>query len=166
MGMLISRLIVSTPTGSTAYNMSAGGSLVHTGVNAILLTPICPLSLSFRPLILPEDTIITIKCPKNGRTAAYVSIDGHSRFEMLKKEGIEITKSTYPVVLFSKDKDKMVEWVERVQKKLNWNYRIDQKKVTKATPLKTAKKEEHKEEIARPSKWEMTPVSYQSDIID
>jgi hypothetical protein len=69
-------------------------------------------------------------------------------------------------VLFSKDRDKMVEWVERVQKKLNWNYRIDQKKVNKATPLKNARKEEHKEDNVKPTKLEMTPVSYQSDIID
>lgn len=54
-------VIVSTPTGSTAYNMSAGGSIVHTGVRAVLVTPICPHSLSFRPVLLPDNSVITLR---------------------------------------------------------------------------------------------------------
>ena len=49
------RLIIATPTGSTAYNMAAGGSIVQVNVPAISLTPLAPHSLSFRPLILPEN---------------------------------------------------------------------------------------------------------------
>lgn len=48
-------LIISTPTGSTAYSLSSGGPILQNDVNSICLTPICPLSLSFRPIIFPAD---------------------------------------------------------------------------------------------------------------
>ena len=51
-------VIIATPTGSTAYNISAGGSIVHASVKATLITPICPHSLSFRPVIVPDSSII------------------------------------------------------------------------------------------------------------
>lgn len=54
-------LIVSTPTGSTAYSLSAGGPIIHPLAKALLLTPICPRSLSFRPVVLPDTSEVTIK---------------------------------------------------------------------------------------------------------
>ena len=76
------RLIVSTPTGSTAYNLSAGGCIVQANVPAICLTPLAPHSLSFRPLILPENAKICLKNPENGRTSVWVALDGATRFEL------------------------------------------------------------------------------------
>lgn len=70
-------LIVSTPTGSTAYSLSSGGSIVHPLVPSILLTPICARSLSFRPLVLPSSTPITLRLSeKNRGRELEVSIDG------------------------------------------------------------------------------------------
>ncbi|RMZ88608.1 hypothetical protein DV736_g4168, partial [Chaetothyriales sp. CBS 134916] len=73
-------MIISTPTGSTAYNLSSGGSIVHPLVPSILLTPICARSLSFRPLVLPATTPITLKLSeKNRGREVELSIDGIRR---------------------------------------------------------------------------------------
>ncbi|KAL2823992.1 ATP-NAD kinase-like domain-containing protein [Aspergillus cavernicola] len=70
-------IIISTPTGSTAYSLSSGGSIVHPLVPAVLLTPICARSLSFRPLVLPASTPITLRLSeKNRGRELEVSIDG------------------------------------------------------------------------------------------
>lgn len=73
-------MIISTPTGSTAYSLSSGGSIVHPLVSSLLLTPICPRSLSFRPLVLPATTPITLKLSERNRgREVEVSIDGVRR---------------------------------------------------------------------------------------
>lgn len=70
-------LVFATPTGSTAYSLSSGGSIVHPLVQCILLSPICPRSLSFRPLILPSISHVMIKMlEKNRNTSIKLSIDG------------------------------------------------------------------------------------------
>lgn len=73
-------MIISTPTGSTAYSLSSGGSIVHPLVPSILLTPVCPRSLSFRPLVLPADAQVTLQLGKKHRgQEVEVSIDGRRR---------------------------------------------------------------------------------------
>lgn len=79
-------MIVSTPTGSTAYSLSSGGSIVHPLVSSLLLTPICPRSLSFRPLVLPSNTPITLRLSeKNRGREVEVSVDGIRR-----KRGLQV----------------------------------------------------------------------------
>ena len=122
-------VIISSPTGSTAYNMSAGGSIVYNYVNSLLLTPICPHSLSFRPLILPDTWWITLKASKNSRCDYYtVSLDGDSRFEIKRGEKIDIEgwMWTLPFVTFN-PKDPMETWWERLNSSLHWNSRPIQK---------------------------------------
>jgi NADH kinase len=83
-------MIVSTPTGSTAYSLSSGGSIVHPLVSSLLLTPICPRSLSFRPLVLPAHSPISLRLsPKNRADEVEVSIDG-VRQENGLTQGMEI----------------------------------------------------------------------------
>ncbi|KAI9818415.1 MAG: NADH kinase pos5 [Pycnora praestabilis] len=73
-------MIISTPTGSTAYSLSSGGSIIHPLVSSLLLTPICPRSLSFRPLVLPANTPVTLRLSeKNRGREVEVSIDGIRR---------------------------------------------------------------------------------------
>ncbi|KAI6891531.1 hypothetical protein KC348_g19127, partial [Hortaea werneckii] len=82
--------LVSTPTGSTAYSLSSGGSIVHPLVSSLLLTPICPRSLSFRPLVLPANTPITLRIDEFNRGKEIeVSVDGVRRREGLKT-GMEV----------------------------------------------------------------------------
>jgi NADH kinase len=77
-------MIISSPTGSTAYSLSSGGSIVHPLVPSICLTPICPRSLSFRPLVLPAQTPITLRLGKKNRgREVEVSIDGNTITEKL-----------------------------------------------------------------------------------
>ena len=74
---VVDGIIISTPTGSTAYSLSSGGSIVHPLVPSILLTPICARSLSFRPLVLPSSTPITLRLSeKNRGRELEVSLDG------------------------------------------------------------------------------------------
>lgn len=70
-------LIISSPTGSTAYSLSSGGSIVHPLVPSLLLTPICPRSLSFRPLVLPVNSPVTLRLSEKNRGRELdVSVDG------------------------------------------------------------------------------------------
>ena len=82
-------LILSTPTGSTAYNLSAGGSIIQSNTACICVTPLAPHSLSFRPVIIPVSTVISLRKPCDNRSSAWVSLDGATRFEL--KDGEEIT---------------------------------------------------------------------------
>lgn len=70
-------VIISTPTGSTAYSLSSGGAIVHPAVPALLLTPVCPRSLSFRPLVLPASSVVEIRLGTAARSSRVeLSVDG------------------------------------------------------------------------------------------
>jgi len=74
-------VLISTPTGSTAYNLSCGGSIVHNSAEVICLTPICPHSLSFRPIILSQSCEIQIRLHSSARVnQAQVTMDGTGNF--------------------------------------------------------------------------------------
>ncbi|GFV57225.1 hypothetical protein TNCV_346511 [Trichonephila clavipes] len=75
-------LIVSTPTGSTAYAVAAGASMIHPSVPAIMITPICPHSLSFRPIVVPAGVELKIMVSPESRNLAWVSFDGRKRQEL------------------------------------------------------------------------------------
>lgn len=95
-------LIFATPTGSTAYSLSAGGSIVHPVVKCILLTPICPRSLSFRPVILPLNSHILIKVIGKENTKvdysklnAKLSIDGIPQLKLIPGDEIHIISEAF-----------------------------------------------------------------------
>lgn len=83
-------VLISSPTGSTAYNMSCGGSIVNSQAQVMCVTPICPHSLSFRPLILPLSARIKIVLPQETRTDAWVTLDGQTRVKMERTEQLII----------------------------------------------------------------------------
>ncbi|KAF8178551.1 ATP-NAD kinase [Mycena galopus ATCC 62051] len=90
-------LIVSTPTGSTAYSLSAGGPIVHPSLSALVLTPICPRSLSFRPLVFPSSSSITLRIGDRSRAPAGVSMDGRASRTLNPGESVTVHASPYPV---------------------------------------------------------------------
>ncbi len=71
---------VATPTGSTAYNLAAGGSLCHPENPVILLSAICAHTLSFRPIILPDTIVLRVGVPYDSRTSSWASFDGRERY--------------------------------------------------------------------------------------
>ncbi|BEI90497.1 uncharacterized protein CcaverHIS019_0305670 [Cutaneotrichosporon cavernicola] len=119
-------LTVSTPTGSTAYSLSAGGSLVHPGIPAILITPICPHTLSFRPMLLPDGIELRVCVPYNSRSTAWASFDGRGRVELKQGDHIKITASKYPFPTVCADKQS-TDWFRSIQRTLKWNERERQK---------------------------------------
>ncbi|KAI0194543.1 ATP-NAD kinase-like domain-containing protein [Astrocystis sublimbata] len=112
--------IFSTPTGSTAYSLSAGGSLVHPDIPAILLTPICPHTLSFRPMVLSDTMLLRVSVPRNSRATAYCAFDGKGRVELKYGDYVTITASQYPFPTVMRTD---TEWFDSVSRTLQWNTR-------------------------------------------
>ncbi|EGN99519.1 hypothetical protein SERLA73DRAFT_106099 [Serpula lacrymans var. lacrymans S7.3] len=119
-------LTVSTPTGSTAYSLSAGGSLVHPEIPALLITPICPHTLSFRPMLLPDSMELRICVPYNSRSTAWASFDGRGRVELKQGDHIKVTASKYPFPTVCADKQS-TDWFHAISRTLKWNERERQK---------------------------------------
>ncbi|KAK9451999.1 ATP-NAD kinase-like domain-containing protein [Limtongia smithiae] len=117
-------LILSTPTGSTAYSLSAGGSLVHPEIPAISVTPICPHTLSFRPMLLPDTMMLKVSVPLGARNTAWASFDGRHRVELRAGDYVTVTASQYP---FPTVMAGPMDYIESVSRTLQWNVREHQK---------------------------------------
>lgn len=115
-------VIVSTPTGSTAYAAAAGASMIHPNVPAIMITPICPHSLSFRPIVVPAGVELKIMLSPEARNTAWVSFDGRKRQEIRHGDSISITTSCYPLPSICV-RDPVSDWFESLAQCLHWNVR-------------------------------------------
>jgi hypothetical protein len=111
--------------GSTAYSLSAGGSLVHPDIPAILLTPICPHTLSFRPMLLNDSMLLRVHVPVRSRATAYCSFDGKGRVELRQGDHVTITASPYP---FPAVLARPTDWFDSIGRTLLWNSRAAQQK--------------------------------------
>src|SRR6266704_1551681 len=85
-------LIVSTPTGSTAYNLSAGGPVIYPSMNAIVITPICPFTLSNRPIVVPDESLIEVRLMTDNEEVA-LTLDGQVGFPLKVRDRGVIRKS-------------------------------------------------------------------------
>ncbi len=85
-------LIVSTPTGSTAYNLSAGGPIIYPSMNAIVVTPICPFTLTNRPIVIPDDAVVELNL-KNENEGVVLTFDGQIGYSMESGDRAVIRKS-------------------------------------------------------------------------
>ncbi|KAJ4772626.1 NAD kinase [Rhynchospora pubera] len=118
-------LIISTTSGSTAYSLAAGGSMVHPQVPAILFTPICPHSLSFRPLILPEYVTLRVQVPYNSRGQAWASFDGKDRKQLAPGDALICSMAPWPVPTACLV-DSTTDFLRSIHEGLHWNLRKSQ----------------------------------------
>ncbi|KAL9261679.1 NAD(H) kinase 1-like protein [Drosera capensis] len=118
-------LILSTTSGSTAYSLAAGGSMVHPQVPAILFTPICPHSLSFRPLILPEHVTLRVQIPLSSRSPAWASFDGKGRRKLEPGDVLLCSMATWPVPMACQG-DSTSDFLHSIHEGLHWNLRKTQ----------------------------------------
>ena len=109
-------LIVSTPTGSTAYSLSAGGPILHPQVPAIVLTPICPHTLSFRPMAVPATATIGVRLLTGGEEV-HVTFDGQRGGVMVRNDVVEIRKAPFELQLITSARR---SYYDLVKEKLGW----------------------------------------------
>ncbi|KAL8662594.1 MAG: hypothetical protein Q9202_004552 [Teloschistes flavicans] len=118
---------VATPTGSTAYNLAAGGSLCHPENPVILVTAICAHTLSFRPVILPDTVVLRVGVPYDARTSSWASFDGRERVELHPGDYVTISASRYPFANVMPREGGGEDWVGSISRTLNWNNRQRQR---------------------------------------
>lgn len=97
-GVLITQLtgdgvVIATPTGSTAYSMSAGGPIVEPGSDNLLITPVCAHQLSARPMVMAPDRIISVQLPRRSRKSVYLSVDGGKSIRISGNDRVEICRA-------------------------------------------------------------------------
>lgn len=111
-------LIIATPTGSTAYSLSAGGPILIPGVGALAITPICPHMLSNRPVILPDDSRIEVRI--QGIAPTYMTIDGQVGEKLQPDDRIICSRSEHTVNLIQPPETK---FFDVLREKLSWGSR-------------------------------------------
>jgi NAD+ kinase len=112
-------LIISTPTGSTAYSMSAGGPIVYPNMRCILITPICPHTLTNRPLVLPDNKVVRAEL-RTKETDILLTLDGQVGFGIREDDIIEVKKSDSPLKLI---RSPYKDYFEVLRTKLKWGER-------------------------------------------
>ncbi len=110
-------LIVATPTGSTAYSLAAGGPVVHPAVPSIILTPICPFTLTNRPLLIPDTTAIEIRLEDSPEDIV-LTLDGQEGFEMGPDDRIFVSKSPHDVKVISFEEQ---SYFKVLKTRLHWS---------------------------------------------
>lgn len=109
-------LIVSTPTGSTAYNLSAGGPIIYPTMGAVVITPICPHMLTNRPIVLPDHLPIAIRIVTENQEV-FLTLDGQEGFPITEHQTVTIRKSDHTILLVhSPEKN----YFDVLRKKLKW----------------------------------------------
>jgi NAD+ kinase len=113
-------LIVASATGSTAYNLAAGGPIVHPGVEALLLTPIAPHTLTNRPIVIPGGEVVEVTPINGSGEEVFITYDGQSGYPLKQGDLIRVRKSTQPLRLV---KAPARTYFELLREKLKWGER-------------------------------------------
>lgn len=110
-------LIVATPTGSTGYSLAAGGPILSSELSAFIITPICPFTLSNRPLVTDSASHVKIQVMEGQRTDLVLTVDGQVSEKLEEGDVVEIEKSRSKTLLVSSNKR---NYMEVIRDKLNW----------------------------------------------
>lgn len=110
-------LIIATPTGSTAYSLAAGGPVIHPSVPAVVMTPICPFTLTNRPLIIPDSAVVTINLAE-GSSDILLTFDGQQGHPIDDRDTIVVSKSPYPIHMISEPSQ---NYYDVLKAKLRWS---------------------------------------------
>ena len=116
-------LIVSSPTGSTAYNLAAGGPILHPTLDAVVLTPICPHMLSNRPLVVSDRSSIEVRLRAGRESDAHLTLDGQRGFPLRGGDVVTVTRSSRTIRLVKAQRD----YFEVLRTKLKWGESTPQK---------------------------------------
>lgn len=112
-------LIISTPTGSTAYSLSAGGPVLYPTLDNIIVTPICPHTLTNRAIVLPGDSIIEVIL-RSPTERVYLTLDGQVGFAVMQNDTVTVVKAPFKTkLLIPCDRD----YFQILRKKLKWGER-------------------------------------------
>lgn len=109
-------LIVSTPTGSTAYNLAAGGPILHPSLKTIILTPICPFTLTNRPIIVQDNVVIDIRLGSKAKEV-WLTFDGQVGYPLREGDVVRIEKAVKSILLI---KNPFKNYFEILRTKLKW----------------------------------------------
>jgi NAD+ kinase len=115
-GLRADGLVVATPTGSTAYSLSAGGPIIKPSVPAIVLTPICPHSLSFRPTVISSDSLVRVE-PRSPGEKIFLTLDGQRGGKLEDDAVVEIRRADESLLLVTSPRR---NYFELLQEKLRW----------------------------------------------
>ena len=114
-------LIVASPTGSTAYNLAAGGPIVHPAMDAMVLTPIAPHTLTNRPIVIPAEREVRVRAGvANAGAEIYATFDGQHGFALAEGDEVSITRAPKPIRLVRSTKR---NYFEVLREKLKWGER-------------------------------------------
>jgi NAD+ kinase len=114
-------LIIATPTGSTAYNLAAGGPIVHPGVDALLLTPIAPHMLTNRPIVVPAGPEIRVQpAPGASNDELFLTLDGQSGHPLLADDVVTVVPAPRPARLIRAPSR---TYFDVLREKLKWSER-------------------------------------------
>jgi len=110
-------LIIATPTGSTAYNMAAGGPIVQPSVDALVLTPIAPHTLTNRPIVIPGRFVVHVQPNMDARDEVFLTIDGQAGFQLQAGDAVTVRAADEPLRLV---KPSTRSYFEVLRTKLKW----------------------------------------------
>ncbi len=111
-------IIIATPTGSTGYSLAAGGPILDSEMSALIITPVCPFTLSNRPLVLGANEVITMKVDEGQRTDLMLTVDGQQYCELEENDEIVVEKSRSKALLIA---SAVRNYTQVLSTKLNWS---------------------------------------------